>query len=521
MDAGPKEKEMVAKIRHTVKEASSQKKRIAMRKRQGQLPSPEEETTSFEPRLTDSFSSPGTIPRRFSLEPTEPSRDVPLLIDGTPPGLTPKDAATYVAQNESVLLMHYLDNVFPCQFRFYQPSLEDGGRGWLLSLLMQTKPLYHAACSLAAYHRQMMYCLTGGMIQPCFTRQALQLHHGIAITELRKYLELLVQDDHERTLEEEVQLLCSIVLFISTEVSSLKIVSDLCLTSIQAFINSTESWKIHLAAAVAVFPNIQRQLSLGGLTDLSMPNLRAALCFFASVARWYDIISCATTGSKPFDLTYPNIEGHTHFDKVMGCENWIIFAIKDIAALNHWKNSLKAAGQLSVRELVSRGNEIEARLNKGLADLRATQQLQALNFARKGIVLEHDQSYLNSCVTRVYCCAGLVYLNVVVSGAHPNLPEIRNSVAQAIEAFKALPYQDLVNSLIWPLCITGCMSLERDEDFFREIARSADPTDSNFGASKARIIFEECWRLRKLDPDSGKVDWRTAMNSLDFNILLK
>jgi hypothetical protein len=219
MDAGAKEKEMVAKMGHTVKEASSQKKRIAMRKRQGQLPSPEEEITSFEPLLTDSFSSTGIIPRRFSLEPTESARDVPLLIDGTPPGLTPKDAAAYVAQNESVLLMHYLDNVFPCQFRFYQPSLEDGGRGWLLSLLMQTKPLYHAACSLAAYHRQMMYCLTGRMMKPCFTREALQLHHDVAITELRKYLESLVHDDHERTLEEEVQLLCSIVLFISTEVS--------------------------------------------------------------------------------------------------------------------------------------------------------------------------------------------------------------------------------------------------------------------------------------------------------------
>jgi hypothetical protein len=278
---------------------------------------------------------------------------------------------------------------------------------------------------------------------------------------------------------------------------------------------------MHLAAALAVFPNIQRQLSLGGTNDLATPNLRAALSFFASVGRWYDIISCATTGSKPYDLTIPDIERYIHFDKVMGCENWTMFAITDVAELDHWKNSLKAVGQLSVRELVSRGNEIEARLNGGLADLRAMQQLQALNFARKGTVLEYDQSYLNSCVTRVYCCAGLVYLNVVVSGAHPNLPEIRHNVAQAIEAFKALPYPDLVNSLIWSLCVTGCMSLERDENFFRGIARSADPTDSNFGASKARIILEECWRLRKLDHDSGKVDWRTAMNSLDFNILLK
>lgn len=219
MDAGAKEKEMSTKIRQTVKEVSSQKKRAAMRKRQGQLPSPEEETISIDPRLVQSSAPVRTVPRRAPSELTDGPRDVPLLIDGTPPGLRPAHAAAYVAQNESILLMHCLDNVFPCQFRFYQPSLEDGGRGWLLSLLMQTKPLYHAACSLAAYHRQMMYCLTGGMVKPCFTREALQLHHDVAISELRKYLGVLVHCDHERTLTEEVQHLCSIVLLISTEVS--------------------------------------------------------------------------------------------------------------------------------------------------------------------------------------------------------------------------------------------------------------------------------------------------------------
>jgi hypothetical protein len=148
-----------------------------------------------------------------------PSRNKPLLIDGPPPGLTPESTAAYIIQNESVLLMHYLDYVFPCQFRFYQPSLEDGGRGWLLSLLMQTKPLYYSACSLAAYHRQMRYCLEGGMNRSCFTIEALHLQYGVAIMELRKYLEVLISSDRVRTLAEDVQLLSSIVLLISIEVS--------------------------------------------------------------------------------------------------------------------------------------------------------------------------------------------------------------------------------------------------------------------------------------------------------------
>ena len=49
--------------------------------------------------------------------------------------------------------MHYLDYVFPLQFPFYEHSATNGGRGWLLSLLMQLEPLYHAALSISSYHK--------------------------------------------------------------------------------------------------------------------------------------------------------------------------------------------------------------------------------------------------------------------------------------------------------------------------------------------------------------------------------
>ncbi|KAG0653037.1 Pestheic acid cluster transcriptional regulator 3 [Hyphodiscus hymeniophilus] len=52
--------------------------------------------------------------------------------------------------SQASLLMHYLDVVFPGQFPFYNPSSSDGGRGWLLLIILRTKPLYHAALSMAA-----------------------------------------------------------------------------------------------------------------------------------------------------------------------------------------------------------------------------------------------------------------------------------------------------------------------------------------------------------------------------------
>lgn len=49
------------------------------------------------------------------------------------------------SQEEANLIMHYLDHVFYIQFRFYNPTVSEPGRGWFLSLLTSTKPLYHAA----------------------------------------------------------------------------------------------------------------------------------------------------------------------------------------------------------------------------------------------------------------------------------------------------------------------------------------------------------------------------------------
>lgn len=70
-----------------------------------------------------------------------------------------------ISADESVLLMHFLDNVFTLQYPTYRPEISEGGRGWLLALLLQTKPLYHAALALSAYHRRTI--LTANSGSPC------------------------------------------------------------------------------------------------------------------------------------------------------------------------------------------------------------------------------------------------------------------------------------------------------------------------------------------------------------------
>lgn len=221
MDDGPKEKQRLGHIREIVKETTRQKKRVAMLQRQIKALPLEDQVLVRPGQLDLQVPLPSTldVPRPISQAEADRVNSLPKLIDGPPAGLQPGNAASYVAQNETVLLMHYLDHVFPLQFRFYESSLEEGGRGWLLTLLLECKPLYHAACSLAAYHRQVTYCLREGMMKPCFTGEALNGQYDKAISELRRFLENLVLSDRERSLSEELRLLCSIVIFISIEVS--------------------------------------------------------------------------------------------------------------------------------------------------------------------------------------------------------------------------------------------------------------------------------------------------------------
>lgn len=56
--------------------------------------------------------------------------------------------------DDSVLLMHFLDHVFTFQYPLYRPSVLEGGRGWVLSALVRTKPLYHAALATSMHHRR-------------------------------------------------------------------------------------------------------------------------------------------------------------------------------------------------------------------------------------------------------------------------------------------------------------------------------------------------------------------------------
>ena len=119
---------------------------------------------------------------------------------------------------ESRLLMHYLDIVFPLLFRFYNPLVSEGGRGWLLTILLRTKPLFHAALSLSAYHQKKLLAVdTNENISN--TLPDLEGHHILTLVELRHHIDSLKTSRGTMTRKTQVEVLACMIHLISFEVS--------------------------------------------------------------------------------------------------------------------------------------------------------------------------------------------------------------------------------------------------------------------------------------------------------------
>jgi C6 transcription factor Pro1 len=130
MDGGTNEKTVASSLKAIVKHTSK-------RSSAGRMKSPSDSSVAIAPKL-----------------PAEPPASSALYRVGQKPAVASranKISDVHFSVDDSALLMHYLDVVFQLQNPHYRAHTAQG-RGWLFSLLVQTRPLYHGALALSAYH---------------------------------------------------------------------------------------------------------------------------------------------------------------------------------------------------------------------------------------------------------------------------------------------------------------------------------------------------------------------------------
>ena len=126
MDGGPRQEEMAEQIKREVKE----KAHIRLRGWEREIPPPGNQVrVDGHGNGIESLSGPSgavRVPHR--------GPDCTLLSE---------EARANIAfgRSDTVLLMFYLENVLPCLFPFYNPSALDGGKSWILEMMISS-PLF-------------------------------------------------------------------------------------------------------------------------------------------------------------------------------------------------------------------------------------------------------------------------------------------------------------------------------------------------------------------------------------------
>ena len=460
-------------------------------------------------------------------------------ISSQTPSIAPTPTATtyfrFGYHREAELLMHYLDHVFALQFRFHTPSVANGGRGWLLWLLTETKPLYHAALSLRALHQHSLLARSARGQRYHDTLSELNEHHSRALQELQIFL----QSSYEVSTgpgsgrKRRLQILACGVQFISFEL----------------FRGGTSQWQVHLDALATVVrgmtvvdsvdagPSSEENHDSGTPNGVEPHRMESnAEHFLVGAVLWFDVMSCASTNEAPRLHTEALglLQGQIDLANIIGCQPWVALAVGDIAALSAWKTEAVSTSSLSFWRLFEQGDPIRRRLEDGIAGLRAEidEKFAALGLSHLGtmgayLVLTNpgvQQEAIMRAITLVFAHAAQVYLNTVISGADPKLDDVRNSVIDTMNALQELQFicdAQALRNLIWPICIAGSMAEDAPtQSYFQSLIQDLGEEAHAFGNTADTLrIMQKCWGSRK-DDRSGAWDWATTMESLGQRVLL-
>jgi C6 transcription factor Pro1 len=396
---------------------------------------------------------------------------------------------------DNVLLMFYIEHVFPFLFPFYKPSCIEGGKAWILEMMMSSPVVQRAILCQSSYFFSLARGSSNDIVCASIIKQTRD-----AFEVLREALKVISNSEIKDHLPAAVRILSSIIQVQRFEIAT----------------SSFENCHVHLNAAIALFKDILNSVeSIDSIFQhLADSNLfefltaeQAAFQFSSSLLIFDDIVASTIRQQAPKLWEYRNLLGKDsplNFESVIGCENVILLQIGEIAVLDTWKQECKKVGNLDVMELVHRAGSIKNILIDHLNQLsspRSVSRKPLLDFLIYDSSTK-NQSYL---VTTIWTHSALLYLNTVVSGWQPSNTNTKYHVNQII---KLLKYQisppELIRTMIWPLCIAGCLAEPSIQHHFREIIQKLTPATVFGTAKKALEIMENVWTKER------NADWGLA-----------
>jgi len=203
---------------------------------------------------------------------------------------------------------------------------------------------------------------------------------------------------------------------------------------------------------------------------------------------------------------------HTlRMDALTGCPDEAMLAIAEVSALAHWKASQLRIGCLSYPELIRRGTVIEQQLRR-YPDHDAS-QTRVHGSADVTQPTEEERSI----IANIFREAASLYLHTVLSNSTPGVPEISSSVQVIVRLFTQLQPSEQDRSLVFPICLAGCMTNDSTiRDFFKSRLRALNESYGNL--LQTRRLMEAVWQKR--DVGGKEVDVRETIREQGLKLLL-
>ncbi|KAF6833092.1 hypothetical protein CPLU01_05771 [Colletotrichum plurivorum] len=389
---------------------------------------------------------------------------------------------------EAELLMYYLDYIFPLQYAYYVDKPATGGRGWLFWLLSKRGPLRHAAFTLSALHQH-----SSSRNKTEEMESELVRYHTNAMQELRHVLGHCETDGFARHPEHRVEFLTCGTFLISFEV----------------FQGGTSKWEPHLNALISVASQVDAE-NIAGLPSQSLrPEMgfqimiAAAMRFQMAQLLWFDLVSCVATGMKP-KLPYQHWLKLDELDlsSVMGCQNWAMLALGDVALLE------SELGKTDLATLTGRISAILSRLDEGIRYLDEIQR-------------ELKTPSLCQSVTRVYATTVLSQLRAFSATPKTFANEVGESITEVIRSLQNVPDWVSLRGVTWPLAVAGSLARPDQQPYFEGLLEKIlDTSGTGFtNCGTVLHILRESWKHQ--DPEGHDINpARSAMKRLGIRALL-
>ena len=260
----------------------------------------------------------------------------------------------------------------------------------------------------------------------------------------------------------------------------------------------------------------------------------AALGFFTNAIIWFDILACISTGQPPYlSNHYDHLlrspdqpenykrNGVIELQTVMGCQNWAMVAIGEIAALSTWKQEKTRSGSLDIHHVAEVAKNIQLRLETEQS--RICGEIDCIRDEYLGPPPYHRTIIYNAytilVVTRIFACAALIYLQTVVS-SDPSILNISAALQNVMTSMNLMPDPRMFRGLVWPICVAGCMASTRThQQFFKDTIMDAIIDSPRFGNSgQAMQILEKSWEMQR---ERGRlIDCATVIQELGVCVLL-